>query len=61
MFGFHKKDQLDLSQHDFAKITAQLRKDSKQLAKAQKQFGKLVKNYPIKKETSKDTSTSKQK
>ncbi|AXX64416.1 hypothetical protein DS831_06265 [Bombilactobacillus bombi] len=46
MFGFHKKDRLDLNQHDFEKITAQLRRDSRQMAKAQKQFRKLVKVYP---------------
>lgn len=46
MFGFHKKDRLDLNDHDFAKMTARLRRNSEQLAKAQEQFGKLVKTYP---------------
>lgn len=45
MFGFHKKDRLDLKDHDFAKMTARLRHNSEQLAKAQEQFGKLVKTY----------------
>lgn len=56
MFGFHKKDRLDLNDHDFAKMTARLRHNSEKLAKAQEQFGKLVKNYPAAQDNSATSS-----